>query len=78
MTLSEIAAYANVSTGTVDRVLHNRKGVSEKTKKRIQEIIDRYGYQPNPIASQLKNKKVFVIGVLMPPLDTGCNYYCSL
>ncbi|MCR4939457.1 MAG: substrate-binding domain-containing protein, partial [Treponemataceae bacterium] len=25
-----------------------------------------------------KNKEVFVIGVLMPPLDTVCNYYCSL
>ena len=75
MTLAEIASYANVSTGTVDRVLHNRKGVSEKTKKLIQEIIDKYGYQPNPIASQLKNNKVFEIGVLIPSLDTGCDYY---
>ena len=25
MTLAEIASFANVSTGTVDRVLHNRK-----------------------------------------------------
>ena len=65
MTLAEIAAHANVSTGTVDRVLHGRKGVSEKTKKLIQQIIDEYGYQPNPIASQLKNNKIFVIGVLL-------------
>jgi LacI family transcriptional regulator len=78
MTLAEIASFANVSTGTVDRVLHNRRGVSEKTRKRIQEIIDEYGYQPNPIASQLKNNKTFIIGVLLPDLDTGLDYYRSL
>ena len=35
MTLTEIAKLAGVSAGTVDRVLHNRKGVSEKTKIKI-------------------------------------------
>ena len=78
MTLAEIAEYANVSVGTVDRVIHNRKGVSEKTKKLILEIIDKYGYQPNPIASQLKSNKPLVIGVLLPYLETGCDYYRNL
>ena len=75
MTLAEIAEYANVSVGTVDRVIHNRKGVSEKTKQLILSIIDKYGYQPNPIASQLKSNKPFVIGVLLPFLETGDDYY---
>lgn len=78
MTLVEIAEAANVSIGTVDRVIHNRKGVSEKTKKLIQEIIDKNGYQPNPIASQLKSTKTFTIGVLLPALETGCTYYGAL
>ena len=78
MTLAEIAEYANVSVGTVDRVIHNRKGVSEKTKKLINEIIDKYGYQPNPIASQLKSNKPLVIGVLLPDLETGSDYYKCL
>ena len=78
MTLAEIADYAKVSVGTVDRVIHNRKGVSEKTKKLILEIIDKYGYQPNPIASQLKSNKPLVIGVLLPYLETGCDYYRNL
>ena len=78
MTLAEIAEHAHVSIGTVDRVLHNRKGVSEKTKKLIQTIIDEYGYQPNPIARQLKNNKPFVIGVLLPTLESGCDYYRAL
>ena len=78
MTLAEIAEYANVSAGTVDRVIHNRKGVSEKTKAKILSIIDQYGYQPNPIASQLKSNKAFVIGVLLPFLETGDDYYRCL
>lgn len=78
MTLAEIAEYANVSIGTVDRVIHNRKGVSEKTKKLILSIIEEYGYQPNLIASQLKSNKPFVIGVLLPILETGCDYYKCL
>ena len=78
MTLAEIAEYAHVSIGTVDRVLHNRKGVSEKTKKLIQSIIDEHGYQPNPIASQLKSNKPFIIGVLLPTLESGCDYYRAL
>ena len=78
MTLVEIAEYAHVSIGTVDRVIHNRKGVSEKTKKLIQAIIDEHGYQPNPIARQLKSNKPFVIGVLLPTLESGCGYYKAL
>ena len=78
MTLAEIAEHANVSAGTVDRVIHNRKGVSEKTKAKILSIIDQYGYQPNPIASQLKSNKAFVIGVLLPFLETGDDYYRCL
>ena len=78
MTLAEIAEYAHVSTGTVDRVLHNRKGVSEKTRNLIQSIIDEHGYQPNPIASQLKSKKPFIIGVLLPFLESGSDYYKAL
>ena len=78
MTLVEIAEYAHVSIGTVDRVIHNRKGVSEKTKKLIQSIIDEHGYQPNPIARQLKSNKPFVIGVLLPTLESGCDYYRHL
>lgn len=78
MTLVEIAEYAHVSIGTVDRVLHNRKGVSEKTRKLIQSIIDEHGYQPNLIASQLKSNKPFVIGVLLPTLESGNDYYRHL
>lgn len=78
MTLTEIAKLAGVSAGTVDRVLHNRKGVSEKTKIKIQSIIEENGYEPNLIARQLKNNKTLNIGILLPKLVSGCGYYSSL
>ena len=78
MTLQEIAQAAGVSTGTVDRVLHNRKGVSQKTKEKIQAIIEENGYEPNLIARQLKNNKTLKIGILLPKLGSGCGYYAAL
>lgn len=78
MTLAEIAEHAHVSKGTVDRVIHHRTGVSERTRKLIESIIEEYGYEPNPIAAQLKTNKEFVIGVLLPPLENGSGYYTSL
>ncbi|HRR63028.1 MAG TPA: LacI family DNA-binding transcriptional regulator, partial [Paludibacteraceae bacterium] len=31
--IKDIAKFSGVSKGTVDRVLHNRKGVSEKSRQ---------------------------------------------
>ena len=78
MTVQEIAEIAGVSAGTVDRVLHNRKGVSQKTKEKIQAIIEEHDYKPNLIARQLKHNKTIKIGVLLPKLGSGCGYYLKL
>ena len=64
--IKEIAKKAKVSTGTVDRVIHNRSGVSEKTRKRIQKIIDDSNFKINPVASSLASKKNVTIASLIP------------
>ena len=38
ITSKKIAELANVSRGTVDRVLNNRGGVNEKTRERVLRI----------------------------------------
>ena len=77
MTLQEIAQAAGVSTGTVDRVLHNRKGVSQKTKEKIQAIIEENGYEPNLIARQLKNNKTTKkINIIIFFILTSINFVC--
>ena len=78
LTINEIAQKAGVSIGTVDRVIHNRGRVSKESIEKIQAIINEYGYQPNPIARQLKTKKDFVIGVLLPDLGTEQSYWKSV
>ena len=64
--VKEIARRANVSIATVDRVIHNRKGVSEATRQKINEIIKEIGFQPNILASRLASKKTNQFAVLMP------------
>ncbi|MGY6648725.1 substrate-binding domain-containing protein [Wenyingzhuangia sp. IMCC45574] len=64
--IKDIAKKANVSAGTVDRVIHNRGGVSEKTRKKILKIIDESNYTVNPVASILASKKKFSIATLLP------------
>lgn len=64
--VKEIARRANVSIATVDRVLHNRFGVSVKTKNKILSIIEELNYQPNILARTLALKKVLHFAVLIP------------
>jgi len=63
----QIAKLANVSLGTVDRALHNRKGISKSTKTRILTVAERAGYRPDPAARALSVGRVPIhIGVCIP------------
>jgi LacI family transcriptional regulator len=64
--IKDIAKIANVSTGTVDRVLHNRKGVSENTRELIQSILEEHDYQPDILAGTLASGKEYHFLVCMP------------
>ncbi|MDQ7949978.1 MAG: substrate-binding domain-containing protein [Pedobacter sp.] len=64
--VKEIARRAEVSIATVDRVLHNRQGVSIKTKNKILSIIAELDYQPNILARTLASKKILKFAVLIP------------
>jgi LacI family transcriptional regulator len=64
--IKDIAEKANVSTGTVDRVIHNRNGVSGKTKKKVLQIIDDLNFEPDIIASTLAQKKTYHFAILLP------------
>lgn len=47
--IAQIAETAGVSLPTVSKVLHGRPGVSEQTRARVEEVIERYGYRrPTP------------------------------
>lgn len=73
--VKEIARRANVSIATVDRVIHNRTGVSEKTKNKINEIIKELDYQPNILASRLASRKIIAIGILLPRVSKETTFW---
>ena len=75
--VKEIARRANVSIATVDRVIHNRTGVSEKTKNRINKIIGDLNYQPNLLARPLASRKVFDFAVLIPHISDESDYWSA-
>ncbi len=73
--VKEIARRAEVSIATVDRVLHNRPGVSPSTKRRIERIIKEIDYKPNIIASRLASRKVYEIAVLIPAISEETDFW---
>lgn len=64
--IKDIALKANVSTGTVDRVLHNRGKVSEKVLEKILKIIRDMDYEPNLMARALGSNKIYTLAALIP------------
>ncbi len=73
--VKEIARRANVSIATVDRVLHNRPGVSPYTKRKIERIIKELDYKPNIIASRLASRKKYHIAVLIPSVSRETDFW---
>jgi LacI family transcriptional regulator len=68
VTLADIAEAAQVSIGTVSRVLNQRDGsikISQSTRERVLEVARKLGYEPNPFASALKTQRTNVIGVII-------------
>ena len=74
-TVKEIARLAEVSIGTVDRVLHHRGGVSAETMERVDATIAALGYKPNILARQLSLNRAYVFRVIMPRADQDSGYW---
>lgn len=64
--IKEIARRAKISIGTVDRVIHNRPGVAEKTRENILRVISELNYQPNLLAQRLASRKTLRLATLIP------------
>lgn len=73
--VKEIARLAKVSIATVDRVLHNRTGVSEKTKQKIQQIIKELNYQPNIVARTLASRKKLEFAIIIPAISNETSFW---
>jgi LacI family transcriptional regulator len=75
MGIKDIARLAGVSTGTVDRVLHNRGKVSEEAKQKILSVLQKFDYKPNFLARNLGSNKNKTIAVLIPESEADEYWY---
>jgi LacI family transcriptional regulator, galactose operon repressor len=71
VTIIDVAAEANVSYGTVSRVINNDIHVKQETRDRVLTTMQRLGYVANRQARSLAGGKSNSIGVLVPDLGTG-------
>jgi LacI family transcriptional regulator len=69
--IKDIATLAGVSEGTVDRVLHQRGDVSEKSKLAVEKVLEEINYTPNLLARSLASKKQYSFVCLFPEYQPG-------
>ena len=68
-TIHDIARELNISASTVSRALNDNPRISIKTKEKIKAVAKSLGYQPNTLASNLRNKKSNTIGIVVPLIN---------
>lgn len=68
ITIGDVAKEAGVSIATVSRVINGNYPVKETTRIRVQEAIDRLGFEPNVLARGLIHKKSDTIGIIVPSI----------
>jgi len=66
ITLRELAARLDVSVGTVSRALSGDTAIALKTRQRVAEAAQQYGYVPNLAARQLVSGRSGFVGFVMP------------
>lgn len=68
VTIKDIARELGISPSTVSRALKDHPDISSKTKEAVNALADKLNYQPNVVALNLRQKKTFTIGVIIPEL----------
>jgi len=76
ITIYDIAKELAVSASTVSRALKGNPIINEKTRERIVACSEKMGYRSNSFASNLRRKRTYTIGVIIPRLDSNFMSSC--
>ncbi len=76
ITMADVAREAGVSLMTVSRVVNNKAEISELTRQRVQEVIDRLDYRPSDIARGLVTDRTGTVGLVV--LDNTNPFFSEL
>lgn len=74
--IQEVAKKAGVGVGTVSRVINDSGYVSEKTRRKVEEVIEELNYKPNELARNLFRNRTNIVAVITPAI--GNPYYATL
>jgi len=66
--IHDVARRADVSIGTVSRVLNNRPDVSKGTRQAVLAAVAELNYRPNALARNFRRSRTFAVAMLVPNL----------
>ncbi|HLP36329.1 LacI family DNA-binding transcriptional regulator [Lacibacter sp.] len=69
--LKKLAKELNLSPSSVSRALRDSHEISSETKERVKALAAKWGYQPNPHASSLRQSKSKAIAVIVPEIQNN-------
>jgi Transcriptional regulators len=69
MSIKDVARVAGVSTATVSHVLNNTRFVSEETRRKVVNAIERCNYYPNAYARSLASGRSHTIALLVSDIS---------
>jgi len=66
LTISDIAALANVSVSTVSKIINGKdKGIRDETRERVLKIVKEYRYKPYDFIKKNAGSKNFLLGLVL-------------
>ena len=63
-TITDVAALAGVSIATASKAINGRSGVSDNTRRRVQDAADKLGFRSNLLARNLLTGRSFTVGLI--------------
>jgi DNA-binding LacI/PurR family transcriptional regulator len=76
VSLKDVAQAAGVSIKTVSNVVNDYPFVSDRTRTRVQSVIDELGYRPNLSARRLRNGRSGLVALSIP--EIAAPYFAEL
>ncbi len=76
LTIKDIAELAQVSIATVSRVLNNNSWVADKTRSRVEKVIQEHNFSPNLLARGMISKKTQTLAIVVS--DISNPYFVTL
>lgn len=68
LTIKDIARLSGVGKSTVSRVLNNESGVSQRTRERVEAVMNQHGFSPSRSARAMRGQSDKVVAIIVTRL----------